>query len=625
MTNAGIADQQNQLTDDPSRITRATVLKLFVIIAAVSFILRIFYAGHLYEDDGLWFTAGEEIVRGKALYREIYFDKPPGLALVYAFLFWIFSAHVITIRLFTIVYSIAISAVLYLFGSRLYDKRVGLLAAGLFAVFSTTYTAGHVQGLSTDLLMALPYTAGAYLLVRSRCHLCHARRDLTHQAWLAVAGGALTGVAFHINPKGMFDLVFWAVLLIAWRRWAAKAGNAEVGSEESALEGGIDGATSIRQSGVRLFALTAAGLAIGSAPFLAYIAATRALREYWLYVWDWGARYGSYNPASRMFVAGLTRSVDYFALNNTLLIGLIFVVAITFRRATHRFERNGNTDQAPAVFLADAALLLWLVVSYAGVILGGRLYAHYFFQILPSLCLIAARGLTEISSTLKNCDAAFRRGITAVIVLGFVFTMIRFHGRTAILAADLFRGRKSEATAGWLHDRIDREEHMVAEVVRELPDGEDGAERVGLEDIRAGGPRMREVDGPTDYLFVWGYRPEIYFFSGLLPASRYLSTQPLTGVPADVHYRGDDYRSVLDEATTALARGQLIRDLQETMPKYIVDELGMFNSDLSINSYPELKEFMMDYKATGAVARFMVYCRRDLLKKNLQRMREKEQ
>jgi hypothetical protein len=627
MTNAGIADQQNQLTDDPNRITRATVLKLFVIIAAVSFILRIFYAGHLYEDDGLWFTAAEEIVRGKALYREIYFDKPPGLALVYAFLFWIFSAHVITIRLFTIAYSIAISAVLYLFGSRLYDKRVGLLAAGLFAVFSTTYTTGHVQGLGTDFLMALPYTAGAYLLVRSRRHLRRAR-DLTHQAGLAVAGGALAGVAFQINPKGIFDLIFFAVLLIAWRSWVAKAANTEGASES----GGIDGAICIGQSGLRLFALAAAGLATGSAPFLAYVAATRSLREYWLYVWDWGARYGSYNPASRVLVTGLTRSVDYFALNNTLLIALVFVGAMTVRRATRRVEKSGDTEQPSAAgfrdqysFGADAILLLWLAVSYVGVILGGRLYSHYFFQILPSLCLIGGRGLTAISSALKGSDAAFRRGIAAVIVLGFAFTLVRFHGRTAILAADLVRGKKSEATAGWFHDRIDREERMVAAVVRELPDDEDAADRVGLEAIRTDGPRTREVSGPTDYLFVWGYRPEIYFFSGLLPASRYLSTQPLTGVPADVHYFGDDYRSVLDEASTAVARRQLIRDLQVTRPKYIVDELGMFNADLSINSYPELSEFMSDYKATGAVARFMLYCRRDLLQKNLRRMREKEQ
>ena len=616
MTNAGLADQQNGLTDEHGHIARATVLKLLVIIAAISFILRILYAGHLYEDDGLWFTAAEEIARGKALYREIYFDKPPGLALVYAFVFGVFGAHVLTIRLFTIVYSIAISAMLYLFGARLYDKRVGLLAGGLFAVFSTTYATGHVQGLGTDFLMALPYTAGAYLLVR-------ATRDRTNQSWLAVAGGILVGVAFQINPKGIFDLIFFAVLLIGRRRWTAIDANTD-GSSES---GGIEGKASVGLSGLRLFALAAAGLAAGSAPFLAYIAATRSLREYWLYVWDWGVRYGSYNPASRVVAAWLTRSIDYFALNNTLLIALVFVCAVTVRRATRGVGNGGDTDQASAAgfrdqhnFVADATLLLWLAVSYAGVTLGGRLYSHYFFQILPGLCLIGGRGLIGIKSTLKSRDEAFRRGIATVIVMGFLFTLIRFHGRTAILAADLLRGKKSSTTAGWFHDRIDREERMVAAVVRELPDGEDAADRVGLEAIRANGPRTREASGPTDYLFVWGYRPEIYYFSGLLPASRYLSTQPLTGVPADVHYFSDDYRSVLDEATTARERAQLILDLQETNPKYIVDELGMFNSALSINSYPELSEFMRDYKAIGRVARFMVYCRRDLLQKNLRRM-----
>src|SRR5688572_448460 len=99
MTNAGLSDQQNQITDKTDRITRATVLKVFAVIAVVTFSCRILYSGHLYEDEGLWFTAGEEILRGKALYREIYFDKPPGLALLYALLFRIFGAHIVTVRL----------------------------------------------------------------------------------------------------------------------------------------------------------------------------------------------------------------------------------------------------------------------------------------------------------------------------------------------------------------------------------------------------------------------------------------------------------------------------------------------------------------------------------------------
>ena len=618
MTNPGVAVQQNRSTDEQAPITRGTVVKVFVIIAAVGSILRIFYAGHLYEDDGLWFTAGEEIVRGKSLYREIYFDKPPGLALVYAFLFWIFGAHVITIRLFTIVYSIAISAVLYLFGSRLYDKRVGLWAAAMFAVFSTTYTTGHVQGLGTDFLMALPYTAGAYLLVRSI-------RDRTHQAWLAIAGGVLVGVAFQINPKGIFDLIFFAVLLLAWRRWSAR----HAGRLNDSAGTDIGGDNNDEMSRLWLFALATLGLVLGSLPFLLYIGATRSLQEYWAYVWDWGARYGSYNPLSKAFVAGLTRSIDYFALNNTLLITLVIVCAITVRQATHRLDKTDALSQTAAVgisgphwFLADSTLLLWLTVSYVGVVLGGRLYSHYFFQILPSLCLIGARGITEIKAILKSRDAGFRAGITVILLLGFAFTVARFHGRTAVLAADVLRGRKSRITNTWFHERTDREERLIAAVVRELPDSEDDPD-FGTEDIRADGPRTREGEGPTDYLFVWGYRPEIYYFSGLLPASRYLSTQPLTGVPADVHYFDEDDRSVLDEATTASARVQLIRDLQETRPKYIIDELGMFNAELSINSYPELTEFMKEYKPIGPLERFMIYCRRDLREKSLRRMREK--
>ena len=182
-----------------TQIDRATVLKVFAALVVITFLLRIFYSGQLYEDDGLWFTAAEEILRGKALYREIYFDKPPAIALAYAGLFKLFGAHILTIRLFTIICSIVISIVLYLFGKQLYDKRTGLIAAAMFTVFSTTYQEGHFQGLNTDFLMALPYTAGAYLLIRSRADLFSLAR--TQSAWLAFCGGMLTGIASQINPK----------------------------------------------------------------------------------------------------------------------------------------------------------------------------------------------------------------------------------------------------------------------------------------------------------------------------------------------------------------------------------------------------------------------------------------
>ncbi|HVF91651.1 MAG TPA: glycosyltransferase family 39 protein, partial [Blastocatellia bacterium] len=199
----------SESSDEPGT-GRSAVLKLFIALTSISFLLRIFYAGHLYQDDGLWFTAAEEILRGKALYSEIYFDKPPGLPLLYASLFKLFGAHIIVIRLFTVFYAVGVSVVLYLFGSRLYGRKAGMVAAAMFVVFSTTFTTGHVQGLNTDFLMLLPYTAGAYLMARS----LEGGKGLRRRAGLAAAGGLFAGVAFQINPKAVFDLAFFALVLL---------------------------------------------------------------------------------------------------------------------------------------------------------------------------------------------------------------------------------------------------------------------------------------------------------------------------------------------------------------------------------------------------------------------------
>jgi len=605
MTYPPLADAQSETPGEDTHITRATVLKVFAIVAAVSFLLRIAYAGHLYEDDGLWFTVGEELLRGKALYREIYFDKPPGLALTYLLLFWSFGGHVITIRLFTITYSIAIALVLYLFGSRLYDKRIGLLAALMFAVFSTTYP--HFQALNTDLMMALPYTAGAYLLVRSRWDVSNSRDKRSPKRWLALAGGALIGVAFQINPKAIFDIVFLGAFLIASRKW-----------NENEIPFVTD--PSRRQPNASyLFALALVGVIAGSVPFLIQIAAGNSWSFYWAYVWDWGARYGGYNSATITFVAALKSGTNYLTLNNTLLIALAFVV---FSVARQMRKHSNIADQATGAgfktvlnFRADVVLLLWFASSFAGVMVGGRFYGHYFLQIVPSLAVIGARGIVGINSSLKTRGSTLRRSALALLVIGFAFTLVRFHTRGALIAIDWVRGTTSQSNAVWYHTMRDREERIVAAVVRDMTDENDAADQFGLESIREGGPRTRPAEGPGDYLFVWGYRPEIYYWSGLLPASRFLSTQPLTGVPADVHFFGDDYRSLLDSPVTADARRQLVGDLEETQPKYIVDEIGFFNNHLAILEYPELREFMSEYKPLGATGRFFIYRRRDLSRK----------
>ena len=587
----------NPETGSGSQFDRTTILKVFAALVVITFLLRIFYSGQLYEDDGLWFTAAEEILRGKALYREIYFDKPPAIALVYAGLFKLFGAHILTIRLFTIICSIVISIVLYLFGKQLYDKRTGLIAAAMFTVFSTTYQEGHFQGLNTDFLMALPYTAGAYLLIRSRVY--H-RPVWTQSAWLALCGGMLTGIASQINPKAAFNLVFFALFLFAARKWQA---------------------ATWRRGNVLLFAFALAGFVIGALPFLIYIAATKSFSFYWLYVWDWGARYARYYPAWKIAVSALTQSFDYFASNNTLLIALAFVIVSVIKRSGKKQNDTKLATEAGSV--SDVTLLLWFCVSYAGLAVGGRFFGHYFFQILPSLCLIGARGLIGIVSALKlqsrTTDRAARKwnmrhALLALVAVGFVITLIRFHSRTAILAADWVRGTKSAATLEWFHEQLNHEERMAATAVRSLDDESQAEDLMSAEALRADSPRERGAEGPADYLFVWGYRPELYYWSGLIPASKYLSTQMLTGVPADVHYFGEEYHSILEENVTRAARAELARELDEVRPRYIVDELGSFNANLAFSNYPEFREIISGYRNVGMIKRFIIYHRRDFVK-----------
>lgn len=586
-----------------SEAGRANFLKFLAALLAVSFLLRIFYSGHLFHDDGFWFTAGEEILRGKALYREIYFDKPPALPLVYALAFWIFGTHIIVIRLLTILYVVAISAVLYCFGSRFYDRRAGMLAAALFTVLSTTSVNNHEQGLNTDMLMILPYTASAYMFVR----VCFERR-----ASFALIGGIFTGLAVQVNPKGVFGLVFFAILLVVTRKWQGEG----KGAEEQGSGGAGEKSDSRLRVGTsaRLLLCSMLGFLAGTLPFLIYILANKSFSDYWLFVWDWGTKYAGYSPAWKIDGRGLWLTATFFLRNNTLLFGFVFVVLAVVRSVTARSDSRTQTAERNAaagggvssrVLRSDIALVCWFLVSYAAISVGGRFYSNYFIQILPSLCLIGARGLIGIHERLKASSRTLRRVAIVLIAAGFIITLTRFHTRTVGLGVDWLRGTRSAANSNWYHERLNREERMVAAAVRDLSDAADTTSPLNAEAMRADSPRTRGASVGSDYLFVWG-RAEIYYCSGLLPASRYLSTQPLTGVPADVHLEGKS-RPILDESVTAAARAQLVADLEQTRPKYIVDELGFFSTERSMESYPELQEFLKGYNRVGAVGSFIVY------------------
>jgi hypothetical protein len=104
-------------------------------------------------------------------------------------------------------------------------------------------------------------------------------------------------------------------------------------------------------------------------------------------------------------------------------------------------------------------------------------------------------------------------------------------------------------------------------------------------------------------VLVWGYRPEIYVLSGLRAGTRYLDSQPLTGVLADRHLTGS-------RTTAGAVAAANRRELTGTRPEWIVDGLGPYNPRLAITEYGDLREWLANYREVGRTAGTVIYRRK---------------
>ena len=199
-------------------------------------------------------------------------------------------------------------------------------------------------------------------------------------------------------------------------------------------------------------------------------------------------------------------------------------------------------------------LLLWLALAYAGVVLGGRFFPRYFFLLLPPLVIMAARGLATVRS----------RALLLVATIALAGPLIRFAPRYVSLA-------------GWSDLAMDNDSRAAAQLIR-----------------------MRAQPGAT--LYVWGYRPEIFVYAQLIPATRYLDNQAMTGVPADRHLT---QTTAVMTAGTAEARAELAR----SHPDFIADGLSLYNPALSMDHYGELQPWLAGYREVGRTHGTVIYAR----------------
>ncbi len=178
----------------PSAIGRTVLFLRFCFSGLLA--ARLCHSGIVWVEEAYPTAAAIQILDGKSLYRDVWFDKPPLSALVY--LLW--DARIgVLLRIAGAVFVFACCWMLWRFARDLWGPREGLAAALLLGFFLTFGIPAAVMALAPDLLMVLPHIAAVYLAWRGR----------------PLLSGLVAGVALLVNAKAFFVLA--ACLFFAWR------------------------------------------------------------------------------------------------------------------------------------------------------------------------------------------------------------------------------------------------------------------------------------------------------------------------------------------------------------------------------------------------------------------------
>jgi hypothetical protein len=465
-------------------VTRAQheVVRMFLLLFVMLAVARLCHSGILWAEEGLPLAAARQILDGKVLYRDIWFDKPPLLA--YLYLAWGAAAGW-PLRLAGALYDLLACWLAFGAARRLWGEREGRIAASLLAFFLIFGVPSAVTPLAADLLTLAPHLAAIALAVSGR----------------PFGAGALAGVAFLINPKALLILLACAV-------WTP-AGSLAI----------------------------AGGFAAACAVAAAAMASAGALGPCIDQVWHWGRLY-----ATSTFVANPVRNAVLRTLNWAgFHVALLAATGVALRAEKRRL-----------------VWALWLALGIVAAAAGMRFFPRYFFQLLPVLVLLAARGF-----------ALLPRRTALALGLLLAIPLVRFGPRYALLATG-----RSDA---WADTAMDR-------------------------DSRAAAGKVVHMAAQGDTLFVWGFRPELYAYTRLPAASLYLDSQPLTGVPADRHLFDS---GPVDPDSARLRRAAVAG----TAPTFILDGLGLYNPALAITQYEDLRPWLSNYREVARTAGTVVYQR----------------
>jgi 4-amino-4-deoxy-L-arabinose transferase-like glycosyltransferase len=203
------------------------------------------------------------------------------------------------------------------------------------------------------------------------------------------------------------------------------------------------------------------------------------------------------------------------------------------------------------------ALFGLLAASAIGAAAGARFYRHYYVQLIPPLALLAAPHYARLWSRRKQHWL-----LSAVTYAWLALTVIAF---SIIHWKGLARQRAPSEAGRYLSTH----------------------------------------SAPEDRIFVWGQTPKIYLDAQRRPASRYITTFPLTGYIFGGPIPGFDTRSRIMPSAWAT----LQRDFAKHPPTYIIDvQSDPETAEYPVKNFPILAKLLAErYQPVAHTADGVIY------------------
>lgn len=444
-----------------------TLAALIVLVLVLALPILTYPLGR---DQGEFATIGQGVIDGRIPYTDLWNPKPPAIFYVYGTAIELFGVSTTTVRLLDFIFFPTMAFGIYWLGLRL-DRRVAVMAVLAFGAF---YFSESFWTLSqNDGLVLAPMVLAA---VAAHKALQNGRR---HYLWAFVAGLLCAVVLWFKYPFVVFVLMLALNVLLVrlWRR---------------------DG---LRLLGdVPLFLLGGFLIGFGGMVYYDHLGALNALvesavltSEYTRQGYDWAAL-----QRDPVWQAGVGERLERW----NVLIGLVLLWPPLRGFVPRRHES------------ATAGLLgLWLLAGLIIALMQAKGYDYHWLPLLPPLILLAA-------------DSFDRTLLGAWRLLNWLqetrFTRPVFWRQTGQLMVMLL-------IAGFMLGQIWRPHWPYLGGNQSKMDyyqGFRGGEFVA-DESQAVVEYIAAHTDPGQRLYIWGFRPEIYYLTATRPATRFIFQFPL--------------------------------------------------------------------------------------------------